>query len=87
MQHERRSSTRQLLCVDCTLSRAKGGPIVGKTVDLSDGGMRVSTDRPLAIDEVLSFDFNFEGGERHGVARVLRQTGYDTYALRFEQAA
>ena len=84
---DRRSSPRQLICVECTLSRAKGNAILGKTVDLSEGGMRVSTTRPLAIDEVVAFDLSLETGDRHGQARVLRQTGHDTYALRFEQAA
>ena len=73
--------------MNCTLNRGKGGPISGRTVDLSEGGMCVATTRPLAIDEIVAFDFTAEGAERHGVARVLRQTGYDTYALRFEQAA
>lgn len=43
--------------------------------------MCVATKRPLSADEVL----NFELPPRiSGKARVLRQQGYDSYAVRFE---
>jgi hypothetical protein len=65
----------------CTLHRRSGSPIDGRTLDLGPGGMCVATKRPLAADEVL----NFELPPRiSGKARVLRQQGYDSYAVRFE---
>jgi len=64
----------------CTLHRRRGSPIEGRTVDLGPGGMRVCTTRPLAADEVLRFELQGIDGR----ARVLRQHGHDTYAVRFE---
>ena len=46
--------------------------------------MCVATKRPLSADEVL----NFELPPRiSGKVRVLRQQGYDSYAVRFEALA
>jgi hypothetical protein len=46
--------------------------------------MCVATKRPLSADEVL----NFELPPRiSGKVRVLRQQGYDSYAVRFESLA
>lgn len=82
---ERRASPRRVLILDCTLSRNRGSAIRGRTLDISDGGMRVCTQRPLAVDEVLAFDLKLEDGELRGQCRVLRQMANDTYAVRFEQ--
>lgn len=85
---ERRVAPRTDLDAECVLRRSKGTPIPGRTVDVSDGGMRVCTDRPLGVDEVLTFDVDIQ--ERHvdGRARVLRQQGgANVYALRFETLA
>lgn len=67
--------------MECTLHRHSGSPISGRTVDLGPGGMCVCTTRPLATDEVLRFEVppNIAGR-----ARVLRQAGHDSYAVRFE---
>jgi hypothetical protein len=43
--------------------------------------MCVATKRPLSADEVLSFELS---PAINGRARVLRQQGYDIYAVRFE---
>jgi hypothetical protein len=43
--------------------------------------MCVATERPLAPDEVLTFEL---GPQISGRARVLRQRGYASYAVRFE---
>ncbi len=64
----------------CTLQRSKGAPIRCETVDLGPGGMAVSSDRPLAADELVVFDLPAV----HGQARVLREQAYHVYALRFE---
>jgi hypothetical protein len=67
--------------MECTLHRRTGSPIVGRTVDIGPGGMCVATKRPLAPDEVLSFELS---PQLCGRARVLRQQGYASYAIRFE---
>lgn len=85
---DRRLAPRFEAVVPCTLSRARGSAIVARTVDVGPGGMCLSTARPLSADEVLSFDLQ-PAGDVHvlGRARVLRQEGRDTYALRFEGLA
>ena len=85
MLSERRRTPRARVAVSCTLRRRRGSPINGRTLDLGPGGMSVSTARPLAQDEVVSFDLDLEG-EPHveGQARVLRQQDFSCYALRFE---
>jgi PilZ domain len=77
---DQRRSPRVEIAMPCTLHRRSGSPIVGHTVDLGPGGMRVCTKRPLAADETLRFEL--EGID--GRARVLRQQSHDTYAVRFE---
>ena len=82
---ERRGSPRIELCVEFTLRRRTGSAIEARTIDLGPGGMSVATKRPLAADEVLEFDLPLSPDEVvAGRARVLRQQGHDTYALRFE---
>lgn len=78
---EKRRSPRVRLEMECTLHRRSGSPITGRTVDLGPGGMCVATSRPLSTDEVLEFELP---PRISGRARVLRQQGYDSYAVRFE---
>jgi hypothetical protein len=79
---ERRRLPRTEIALPCTLSRRSGSAINAETVNLGPGGMRIRTPRPLALDEVLSFDIPEQSVD--GRARVLRQEGVSTYALRFE---
>ena len=80
MAAERRRESRTEMALECTLKRAKGAPIRCETVDLGPGGMAISSDRPLAADELVEFDLPAV----HGRARVLREQAYHVYALRFE---
>jgi c-di-GMP-binding flagellar brake protein YcgR len=73
------------MSVECMLRRRAGSPISCETVDVGTGGMSVSSERPLAADEVVSFDL--AAIALSGRARVLRQQGHQLYALRFEQLA
>ena len=61
-----------------------GRGISGRTIDLGAGGMRIATDRPLRVDEVIRFDPPLGGRHAEGRARVLRMQGLNVYALRFE---
>jgi PilZ domain-containing protein len=81
---ERRRSWRTDVTLECTLHRRTGKMIDGKTVDIGPGGMRVHTNRPLAVDEVLEFELPARG-RINGRARVLREQNYRVYALRFEK--
>ena len=83
-QPQRRSTPRVAVTLDLLLLRSKGNRIEGRTVDVGAGGMRVQTDRPLTIDEVLEFDLPLRERSAHGRARVLRMQGHKVYALRFE---
>jgi hypothetical protein len=58
--------------------------IEARTLDLGPGGMRITTNRPLAIDEVLEFELP-ERSRLSGRARVLREHGYRIYGVRFEK--
>src|SRR5687767_13308303 len=82
--HQRRLQPRTAVRLDCVLTRRKGGPITGHTIDVGMGGMRVHTERPLGIDEVLRFELPVEGTHVDGDARVLREQAPNVYALRFE---
>ncbi len=82
---ERRRSPRVEMAVTCTLRRRSGSAIAAQTLDLGPGGMRISSARPLATDEVLDFDMPLREEVRvDGRARVLREQSYRVYALRFE---
>lgn len=85
--HERRASPRVAVALELQLARKVGQPVTSRTLDLSTGGARVASDRPLRIFEELQFEVELgAGGPRlHGIARVLRQDRHDIYALRFEQ--
>jgi hypothetical protein len=82
---ERRGTPRTDLTLECLLRRRNGSAISVRTVNVGPGGMCITTQRPLAIDEVLDFDLPIAGSEHlDGRARVLRQERPDRYALRFE---
>jgi PilZ domain len=81
---ERRRSWRTDVTFECVLSRKTGKMIEAKTMDIGPGGMRVHTNRPLAVDELLEFELP-ERARINGRARVLREQGYRVYALRFEK--
>jgi hypothetical protein len=66
------------------LSRRTSKVIEGRTLDLGPGGMRVHTNRPLAVDELLEFELPAHP-RVSGRARVLREQAYRVYALRFEK--
>jgi hypothetical protein len=71
--------------LECVLRRRTGSVISVRTVNVGPGGMCVTTQRPLAIDEVLEFDLPLAEAEHvDGRVRVLRQERPDRYALRFE---
>src|SRR3954451_14169827 len=80
---DRRGPPRVEMSVECTLRRRAGSPISCETVDVGTGGMSGASERPLATDEVVSFDL--AAIALSGRARVLRQYGHQVYALRFEQ--
>ena len=83
---ERRREPRVEVALACTLRRRIGAPISCSTVDVGMGGMSVSSGRPLAPDERLSFELADRGGAAlTGFAIVLRQQAQSVYALRFER--
>ncbi|MCW3067306.1 MAG: PilZ protein [Solirubrobacterales bacterium] len=84
--NERRVSSRVVVALDLHLTRAVGNAVTARTLDLSVGGARVLSNRPLRVDEELQFRLDLPAAGRHldGTARVLRQHRHDTYALRFE---
>jgi c-di-GMP-binding flagellar brake protein YcgR len=81
---QRRVAPRVSVTLDLLLLRSKGKNIAGRTVDVGAGGMCVTTERPLTIDEVLECDLPLADRHVHGRARVLRMQGHNVYALRFE---
>jgi hypothetical protein len=86
---EQRASVRASVELEVHLARKVGRPVTVRTIDLGTGGARVTSVRPLRIDEQLHFDVDLPQGRPHldGVARVLRQDRHDVYALRFEDVA
>ncbi|HEY7076866.1 MAG TPA: PilZ domain-containing protein [Solirubrobacteraceae bacterium] len=82
---DRRRSARVPIALNCTLARRTGSVITCETVDLGPGGMCVTSTRPLAPDEVLSFELPAPGAPVSGQARVLRQQSARVYAMRFER--
>jgi c-di-GMP-binding flagellar brake protein YcgR len=85
---QRRTSPRVEIALPVTFERARGHgqPVTARTVDLSTGGARVSSDRPLRVDEVLHFDICCDDATHVcGECRVLREHVGQTYAVRFER--
>jgi hypothetical protein len=83
----RRASPRVPCVLDVHLERRVGREVAAYTRDLSTHGARVVSDRPLRIDERLTFDVEMPSTRAHlrVAARVLRQQLPMMYALRFEQ--
>jgi hypothetical protein len=71
----------------CILTRGAGSPIRARTVDLGPTGMRVVTERPLAVDETVAFDLLCGDVCVRGHARVVCQERPDVYAVRFRPLA
>ena len=67
----------------CTLTRGAGSPISARALAVGPTGMRVATERPLALDETVSFDLPCGDQIIHGHARVVRQERPDVFAVRF----
>jgi hypothetical protein len=85
---EQRAHPRVEVDLEVHLSRKVGNEVVAHTADLSSSGARITSDRPLRVDEELRFDLELPlGAHLGGKARVLRQHRHDSYALRFERIA
>jgi|GEM_PF-2131440 len=71
----------------CTLTRGAGSPITAETIDLGTTGMRLQTERPLAVDEMVAFDLPVGEQDEHvrGQARVVGQERPGVYSLRFDR--
>jgi hypothetical protein len=81
---ESRRTPRAQVALPCTLRRRTGAPIDAETLNVGPDGMRVSSPRPLAVDETIGFDLPDLGIRVSGHARVLRQERLHVYSLRFE---
>ena len=81
---ERRRSWRTEIALECPLHRRTGKTIEAQTLDLGPGGMRVKTNRPLAVDEMLEFELP-ERARINGRARVVASAATGCTALRFEK--
>ena len=74
------------MCLPVTLMRKKGSAIPCQSVDVGVGGMCVTAERPLSVDEALTFRLSVDGADPlTGQARVLREQTHRVYALRFER--
>jgi hypothetical protein len=73
------------LLLACTLTRGAGSPIACETIDVGTTGMRLTTGRPLAVDETVGFELPLEDGRVRGQARVVGQERPDVYVLRFDR--
>lgn len=83
---DRRVGPRVAVEFPCNLSRRNGSVVSGRTLDVGAGGMRIATERPLGIDEVLDFELAADGtGPVSGRARVMREHTWRVYAIRFER--
>src|SRR3954447_3399019 len=82
---QRRGAPRVPIELDVTLSRHHGNAVVARTVDLCATGMRVASQRPLHVDELMRFELALAPAlQVAGVARVVRGHALKTYALRVE---
>jgi c-di-GMP-binding flagellar brake protein YcgR len=81
---ERRRSWRTQVALECLLARRTGKVVSARTIDIGPGGMRVTSPRPLAVDETFEFELP-DRARINGRARVVREHGFRVYALRFEK--
>jgi len=72
------------VALPCILRRRNGAPIPAQTCDIGPRGVRITSPRPLALDETVGFDLPGLDMRINGIARVLRQERLHVYALRFE---
>lgn len=87
---ERRQTARMRMELEITLSRAKGGPVSAKTIDIGPGGLRISSRRPLRVDECLEVSLPLAdggGGPVSATIRVMREEPLHVYGVRFEHLA
>ncbi len=77
-------SPRADVALPCILRRRSGAPIPVQTREVGPRGMRITSPRPLALDETVGFELPNLDMRVSGVARVLRQERSHVYALRFE---
>jgi hypothetical protein len=75
------------LTLACTLRRGAGSPIACETIDLGMTGMRLTTGRPLAVDETVAFELPLGEARVRGQARVVGQERPYVYVLRFDRLA
>jgi hypothetical protein len=75
---------RAKIALPCTLRRRVGSPIQAQTVEVGPEGMRISSPRPLAADETVTFDLPDLDMKVTGSARVTSQQRLNIYVLRFE---
>jgi hypothetical protein len=80
----RRSHPRIPVVLDAQLERRVGNSVPAQTRDLCTHGARIVTERPLAVDEELTFDLEVDSTHLRLASRVLREHHHSTYALRFE---
>jgi len=81
---DRHRSPRAQIALPCTLRRRIGSPIAAQTVEVGPEGMCVSSPRPLAADETVTFDLPDLDMRVTGSARVTSQQRLNVYMLRFE---
>src|SRR4051794_17089575 len=76
---------RGQIALSCTTRRRTVSPIAAQTVEVGPEGMHISSPRPLAADETVTFYLPVLDMRVSGSARVLRQQRLNVYVLRFEQ--
>jgi hypothetical protein len=81
---DRHRSPRAQIALPCTLRRRIGSPIAAQTVEVGPEGMCISSSRPLAADETVTFDLPDLDMRVTGSARVTHQQRLNVYVLRFE---
>ena len=88
-QPRRRATPRAQIAVDVALARGRfGADVTGRTRDLGPGGMSVATQRPLRVDEHLTFTLTFDDSVQiAGRAHVVREDARNVYGLRFDHLA
>jgi hypothetical protein len=81
---QERRAPQAHVTLPCIVRRRSGAPIPAETLEVGPRGMRISSPRPLALDETVGFELPNLDMRVAGVARVLRQERMHVYALRFE---
>jgi hypothetical protein len=74
---------RRAVSLRCTLTRSAGSPIRACAIELGPTGMRLATERPLVVDEIVAFEMVHDDVCISGRARVVCQERPDVYAVRF----